>query len=77
MSYTITLNTTKAEQAAGAGKTKNLEILKNLTGYANPGQALFIMGASGAGKTSLMNAISDRINVNKKNLLTGKIMVND
>jgi len=26
-----------------------------------PGQTLYIMGASGAGKTSLMNALADRI----------------
>jgi ABC-type lipoprotein export system ATPase subunit len=26
-----------------------------------PGQTLFIMGASGAGKTSLLNLLSDRI----------------
>jgi len=39
----------------------SLRILKNCTGYAMPGQTLYIMGASGAGKTSLMNAIADRI----------------
>jgi ABC-type multidrug transport system ATPase subunit len=35
------------------------------------------MGASGAGKTSLLNAISDRIALSKKSRLTGKVMVND
>jgi ABC-type lipoprotein export system ATPase subunit len=29
-----------------------------------PGQTLYIMGASGAGKTSLLNIISDRISLN-------------
>jgi ABC-type multidrug transport system ATPase subunit len=58
-------------------KIKQIEVLKSITGYANPGQTLYIMGSSGAGKTSLMNALSDRINTNKSNLLTGKIMVND
>jgi ABC-type multidrug transport system ATPase subunit len=47
------------------GKTKTIEVLKNISGYANPGQTLYIMGSSGAGKTSLMNALSDRININK------------
>lgn len=56
---------------------KTLEVLKNCTGYALPGQTLYIMGASGAGKTSLMNAISDRISVNKTSQLTGEIKLND
>jgi ABC-type multidrug transport system ATPase subunit len=59
------------------GKTKTIEVLKNISGYANPGQTLYIMGSSGAGKTSLMNALSDRININKSNIVTGNVMVND
>jgi ABC-type multidrug transport system ATPase subunit len=59
------------------GKTKIIEVLKNISGYANPGQTLYIMGSSGAGKTSLMNALSDRININKSNIVTGNVMVND
>lgn len=35
------------------------------------------MGASGAGKTSLMNAISDRIAKSNKQVVTGSIMAND
>jgi len=35
------------------------------------------MGASGAGKTSLMNAISDRIKVDKNTHLSGDIKIND
>jgi ABC-type multidrug transport system fused ATPase/permease subunit len=53
------------------------KILNNCTGYALPGQTLYIMGASGAGKTSLMNAISDRILVKKDSSLTGLIEIND
>jgi ATP-binding cassette, subfamily G (WHITE), member 2, SNQ2 len=37
------------------------KIIKNVSGYALPGESLFIMGASGAGKTSLLNMLSDRI----------------
>ena len=59
------------------GKTKIIEVLKNISGYANPGQTLYIMGSSGAGKTSLMKALSDRININKSNIVTGNVMVND
>jgi ABC-type multidrug transport system ATPase subunit len=35
------------------------------------------MGASGAGKTSLMNALSDRINKTADQKLEGKILFND
>jgi ABC-type multidrug transport system ATPase subunit len=35
--------------------------VKGVSGYALPGQTLYIMGSSGAGKTSLLNIISDRI----------------
>jgi ATP-binding cassette subfamily G (WHITE) protein 2 (PDR) len=35
------------------------------------------MGASGAGKTSLMNALSDRIAINKSCTLTGQRLIND
>jgi ABC-type multidrug transport system ATPase subunit len=35
------------------------------------------MGASGAGKTSLLNALSDRIAIKNNSRLTGSILVND
>ena len=35
------------------------------------------MGASGAGKTSLLNIISDRISTKSGNSVTGDIKVND
>ena len=54
-----------------------MQILKNCTGYALPGQTLYIMGASGAGKTSLMNALANRIELKKGSQLTGKLMIND
>ena len=54
-----------------------MEVLKDCSGYALPGQTLYIMGASGAGKTSLMNALSDRIRVSKESVLTGDIKLND
>jgi ABC-type multidrug transport system ATPase subunit len=52
-------------------------VLKDCSGYALPGQTLYIMGASGAGKTSLMNALADRINVSNGAKLTGHVKVND
>ena len=61
----------------GLGKTKDFQVLKGISGYALPGQTLYIMGSSGAGKTSLMNALSARINTGKGCKLQGEILMND
>ena len=61
-------------------KKKNVQtrqILKGVSGYANPGQTLFIMGASGCGKTSLLNQMSDRIKARRSTKLSGEFMIND
>lgn len=58
-------------------KTETKLVLKNCSGFANPGQTLFIMGASGAGKTTLLNALADRIATNKRAKLDGQILMND
>lgn len=42
-----------------------------------PGQTLFIMGASGAGKTSLLNILSDRITTKPNEVLSGERLIND
>lgn len=54
-----------------------MHIVKNATGYALPGQTLYIMGSSGAGKSSLLNILSDRVSLRKNDKLTGNIMIND
>ena len=77
LSYVVSVKVSKIEQEQGQLKTKKVEVLKKCSGYALPGQTLYIMGASGAGKTSLMNAISDRITVDKNTMLTGDIKIND
>jgi ABC-type transport system involved in cytochrome bd biosynthesis fused ATPase/permease subunit len=60
------------------GKTKKKQIVKSVSGFAMPGQFTVIMGSSGAGKTSLLNILADRIRVVSKNTkLSGNILFND
>ena len=53
------------------------EILKGVTGSAMPGQATFILGSSGAGKTSLLNLISDRVSRKNGQHFSGEVLMND
>lgn len=53
------------------------DILKGVSGYALPGQTLFIMGASGAGKTSLLNLISDRASTRNGTTIQGDVRINN
>mmetsp|Transcript_17709 Transcript_17709/g.49550 ORF Transcript_17709/g.49550 Transcript_17709/m.49550 type:complete len:1558 (-) Transcript_17709:317-4990(-) len=52
---------------------KELELLKGITGYAQPGTLTALMGGSGAGKTTLMDVIAGRKTVGR---ITGDIVVN-
>ena len=52
-------------------------IVKDCSGYAAPGIATYIMGSSGAGKTSLLNILSDRVALINKAKLQGEVMFND
>ena len=53
------------------------QIVKGVNGCAYPGSTLYIMGSSGAGKTSLLNMLSDRISLKDGATLSGKVMIND
>ena len=55
----------------GKRKTPAKTILHSVSGYAMPGEVLYIMGPSGAGKTSLLDSISGRTKVAP----TGDIML--
>jgi len=56
---------------------KRLKVVKNAYGYAMPGQSLYIMGASGAGKTSLLNILGDRCPLRNNAYLGGTMLFND
>ena len=76
LSYEIKIQLSRAEaRKPGAKNTK--KIIKDCSGYALPGQTLYIMGSSGAGKTSLLNILSDRIKRKGGVKLTGEVMMND
>ena len=55
LSYDNNLTNTPDIGETNRGKKK--QILHGLSGYAKPGQILAIMGASGSGKTSLLNIL--------------------
>jgi len=58
----------------GAGKTqKEKPLLKNIYGFAKPGSLTALMGASGAGKTTLMDVIAGRKTVGK---ISGEVWLN-
>jgi len=69
LTYTVS---TKDEE----GNAVQKEILHSVEGYANPGELLVIMGPSGAGKTTLMNLLANRVNLGKTSKLSGEIMAN-
>lgn len=52
-------------------------ILKGLSGQALPNRTLAIMGSSGAGKTTFLNAISDRLETDRQKKLTGIVRLNE
>ncbi|KAK1291281.1 ABC transporter G family member 15 [Acorus calamus] len=56
----------------GKGQTKKL--LKGLSGFAEPGRIMAIMGPSGSGKSTLLDSLAGRLGNNV--VLTGKVLVN-
>lgn len=52
------------------------QILHNVTGYARPGEMVAIMGASGSGKTSLLNILGERLDVSSQAEVSRDVKVN-
>lgn len=59
------------------GAKRRIQIVKSVSGFAPPGMASFIMGSSGAGKTSLLNILADRVTSATNTWLSGNILFND
>ncbi|CDW79863.1 abc transporter family protein [Stylonychia lemnae] len=59
------------------GKPIQKDILKDVSGYALPGEVLYLIGSSGSGKTSLLNVICDRIIPNRNVKLQKNVIIND
>lgn len=75
--FEVEITVSKEELKETGQKYRRQQIVKGATGYAAPGQATYIMGASGAGKTSLLNILSDRVKLINKATISGTITFND
>ena len=51
-------------------------VLKSVSGYADSGEILAIMGESGSGKTSLLSILSGRLNYQSNIEISGEVYVN-
>ena len=77
LEFEVNITLGKEEQKKTGSKMGRQKIIKGVSGYALPGETLYIMGASGAGKTSLLNMLSDRISTRDGQTLSGEIKIND
>ena len=75
--YEVRVKATREQQLQTGQKFVRSEIIKGVSGFALPGQTLYIMGSSGAGKTSLLNILSDRASTSGGNSISGTVKVND
>jgi ABC-type multidrug transport system ATPase subunit len=53
------------------------QILTQTNGYAKPGEMMAIMGASGSGKTSLLNVLAQRLALSPGCTLEGQVRCNN
>lgn len=75
--FEVEVKQTEEEVTATGQQFRRQMIVKDCSGYAAPGIATYIMGSSGAGKTSLLNILSDRVALINKAKLSGEVVFND
>lgn len=75
--FEVEVKQTEEEVEATGMAMRRQMIVKDCSGYAAPGIATYIMGSSGAGKTSLLNILSDRVALINKAKLSGSVVFND
>ena len=71
----VNVDVKKKEKGDKGVVTKHL--LKNVSGFAKSGECLAIMGGSGAGKSTMLNVLSNRLVVAKNMKLEGEVKVNN
>ena len=72
----LKINVASKKSLCGKETTKQLHILRGLSGYAKSGECLAIMGGSGAGKSTLLNILSGKFEVEKNMEFQGKVKIN-
>ena len=75
--FEVPIKLNKQEAKAQKTSATRQKIIKGVSGFAMPGQSTFILGSSGAGKTSLLNILSDRASTKTGARVSGKVMIND
>lgn len=78
VTYNVEIDNSDSHKADPANEPpkKWRKLLNNMSGIARPGRTLAIMGPSGAGKTTLMSALTGRLAVNATQVLDGRCEVN-
>ena len=73
----LTVDIKTKNKETGKKETITKQLLKNVSGYVKSGECLAIMGGSGAGKSTMLNVLSNRVSVTKGMKLDGEVKVNN
>lgn len=57
-------------------KRRDIQVLQNVSGFANPKELLVIMGSSGSGKSTLLNVLAKRVDKGNNIKLSGNVKAN-